>query len=133
MSERVFEASDESLYDLLGFVEEELENMDCPLKIVMQITVCVEEIFVNIAHYAYEGKTGSMKFSIAAYDGGVEMVFTDSGIPFDPLAKADPDVTLSAEERNIGGLGIYMVKQTMDAVAYRYENGQNIFTIRKNF
>ena len=133
MIERVYEASDELLYDVLGFVEEELEKLDCPMKVVMQITVCVEEIFVNIAHYAYEGKTGSMKLAVIPEEDGVRMIFSDCGTPFDPLAREDPDITLSAEERDAGGLGIYMVKQTMDEVSYRYEDGQNIFTIKKCF
>lgn len=133
MSERIYQASDEFLYDALGFVEEELEKMDCPLKIIMQITVCVEEVFVNIAHYAYGDGTGSMKLSVSAYDGGVEIEFRDWGIPFDPLAREDPDITLSAEERDVGGLGIYMVKQSMNDVAYRYEEKQNILTLKKNF
>lgn len=133
MSERIYQASDEFLYDALGFAEEELEKMDCPLKIVMQITVCVEEVFVNIAHYAYGDAVGSMKLSLSACDGGVEIEFRDRGIPFDPLAREDPDISLSAEERKVGGLGIYMVKQTMDDVTYRYEDGQNILTLKKNF
>ena len=133
MSERVYEASDKLLYDVLGYVEEELEKLDCPMKTLMQISVCTEEIFVNIAHYAYAGSTGDMKLSIVPENGGVKMVFSDHGIPFDPLAREDPDISLPAEERDAGGLGIYMVKQTMDETAYRYEDGQNIFTIFKKF
>ena len=127
MTEREFDASDAALQDVLGFVEEELEKMDCPMKTCMQITVAVEEIFINIAHYAYGDGHGTMTLGIASkQDGGALLQFTDSGMPFDPLAKKDPDITLSAEERQIGGLGIFMVKKTMDDVRYRYEDKKNI-------
>ena len=131
MTERTFAATDENLNAVLGFVEEELEALDCPMKLVMQITVSVEELFVNIAHYAYPGGQGDMQLAIWDTDGVVSIRFSDHGIPFDPLAKADPDVTLSAEQRRIGGLGIYMVKKSMDSVHYVWEDGQNILTIAK--
>ena len=134
MIEREFSACDETLHEALGFVEEQLELLDCPMKVVMQITVAVEEIYVNIAHYAYDGAAGGMTLTMDALpEGGVMIRFADSGIPFDPLAKKDPDITLSAEERSIGGLGIYMVKKSMDSVNYVRENGQNILTITKKF
>ena len=129
--ERDFPAADEVLDDVMAFVEEELDKADCPMKISMQITVAVEEIFVNIAHYAYPDGQGGMKLAVSNDDGIVTLCFTDSGIPFDPLAKADPDITLSAEERGIGGLGIYMVKKSMDEVRYERRDGQNIFAISK--
>ncbi|MBQ0037643.1 MAG: ATP-binding protein [Clostridiales bacterium] len=131
MTERKFEAVDGELYNAIGFVEEELEKHDCPMKVTMQITVAVEEIFVNIAHYAYWPNKGDMTLSVDATDCEVVIRFTDRGTPFDPLSRPDPDVSLSAEARRIGGLGIYMVKQTMDHVEYRYEDGQNILTLRK--
>ena len=136
MTEKTFPACGDALPDAIAFVEETLDRLDCPMKTVMQITVCVEEIFVNIAHYAYAGYgvTGKMKLGLRPEpDGGVTLRFSDRGMPFDPLSKADPDISLSAEDREIGGLGIYMVKKTMDAASYKYENGQNILTIRKNF
>lgn len=133
MTERKFAASDECLADANAFVEEELEKADCPMKVVMQVTVCLEEMFVNVAHYAYPEGNGDLTLGVSTDDGKVELVLTDSGIPFDPLAKADPDITLSAEERNIGGLGILMVKKTMDEVAYERTNGKNIFTMAKKF
>ena len=82
----------------------------------------------------YPSGTGDAVISLRRTEDprAVEITFTDSGIPYDPLAKADPDVTLSAEERQIGGLGIYMVKKSMDEMKYRYEDGKNILTIRKN-
>ena len=132
MTEREFAATDESLEAVTAFVEEELDKADCPIKYAMLISVAIEEIFVNIAHYAYEGKQGDMTLGISNDGGVVTFVFTDSGVPFDPLAREDPDITLSAEDRKIGGLGIYMVKQTMDDVSYRYEDGKNILTLVKD-
>lgn len=134
MVEKEFAANDAALKDILAFVEEELEKLDCPMKTVMQITVAVEEIFVNIAHYAYVQARETMKLAImAGEDGGVTLRFTDHGMPFDPLQQKDPDITLSAEERNIGGLGIFMVKKTMDDVDYKFENGKNVLTLQKKF
>ena len=133
MTVKTFPATDEALNDAIAFTEEELENLDCPLKTVMQITVCVEEMFVNVAHYAYGSDTGDVTMTIDGEDGGVSISLADCGMPFDPLAKADPDITLSAEERNIGGLGIYMVKKSMDDVSYKRCGDQNIFTMKKKF
>lgn len=131
MMERRFKAADSELYNAIGFVEEELEKHDCPMKVTMQVTVAVEEIFVNIAHYAYDQEEGDMTLGVEVTDSEVIICFADHGTPFDPLARPDPDVTLSAQERRIGGLGIYMVKKTMDEVQYRYEDGQNMLTMRK--
>ena len=123
----------DNLDDVLAFVDAELQAMDCPMKTQMQIDVAVEEIYVNIASYAYEGKEGpsSIKIEKAADGSAVSITFTDEGIPYNPLEKEDPDVTLSAEERQIGGLGIYIVKKSMDATDYKRENNRNIFRIEK--
>jgi len=123
----------ENLEQINAFIEGKLEEVQCMIKTQMQIIVAVEEIFVNIAHYAYENKTGDAHISMWLEEDPktVAIEFRDNGVFFDPLAKSDPDVTLSASERQIGGLGIYMVKKSMDDVQYRRENGQNILTIRK--
>lgn len=133
MIRKTFPARVAELDNVLSFTEEELEKNGASLKTVMQILVCVEELFVNVALYAYEGaaEEGSAVLEIGTEEGAAVITLTDSGMAFDPLAKEDPDVTLPAEEREIGGLGIYMVKQTMDAVSYRRENGKNILTIKK--
>lgn len=133
MVEKVFPATDESLPLAIGLVEEELERLDCPLKGVMQITVCVEEMFVNVAHYAYTkgDGDGNVTMRLEDQDGVFSITLIDSGYAFDPLAKPDPDITLGAEERGIGGLGIFMVKKTMDSVAYERRDGLNIFTMSK--
>ncbi len=133
MKEITVEATTESLEEVQGFVEAELEALECPMKVVMQILIAVEEIFVNIAHYAYNPKVGHAVIRTSVEENPMQVCiqFLDDGKPFDPLAKEDADVTLSAEERQIGGLGIYMVKKSMDEVSYSYENGKNIFTIKK--
>ena len=127
-------ATVDNLDQVIGFVDGHLEENACPLKLQMQIDVAVEEIYVNIAHYAYQGtEVGDAVISLWFEDDpkAVVIEFRDSGMPFDPLAKDDPDVTLSAAERQIGGLGIYMVKKSMDDMQYQRENGENILTIRK--
>lgn len=134
MTEKIFPAADGALNDFLAFAEMELEKAECPMKAIMPITVALEEVFVNVAHYAYPDSTGDVKFSIDFDSGSRQMIFrmTDSGIPFDPLSKPDPDITLSARERQIGGLGIFMMRKTMDDVSYVYKDGQNILTMKKN-
>ena len=124
-----------NLGKVLSFIDSELEKTDCGIKTGMQINIAVEELFVNVAHYAYPPGTGDVTIGIEIYDdpGMVEITFTDTGIPYDPLSKDDPDVTLSAEDRRIGGLGIYMVKKSMDLMKYERTDGHNIVTISKYF
>ena len=124
-------ATVDNLDRVTAFVDAFLEEQDCPMKTQMQIDLCVEEIFVNIAHYAYPDKDGEAQVLISETDGIVELTFIDSGIPYDPLKKEDPDITLSSQERQIGGLGVFLVKKNMDTVTYRYENSQNILAMTK--
>ena len=133
MTNKTFPAKTESLNDVLGFVEETLEGFECPIKIQTAICVAIEEVFVNIAHYAYMDGNGDMTLHIGFDEVSRTMTFRmeDKGVPFDPLKKPDPDITLSAEEREIGGLGIFITKKTMDSVTYAYENGKNILTMTK--
>ena len=133
MADRTFPADISALNEVLLFTEEQLEQAGCPAKSVMQITVAIEEMFVNVAHYAYPGREGTVRYSIEPGDNSVTFRMADSGVPFDPLAKPDPDITLSVDERQIGGLGIFMMKKTMDEVSYAYENGENILTMTKHF
>ena len=119
------------VYDVQDFVNAVLEEHDCGMKAQMQIEIAVEELFVNIAHYAYPNGKGEAEISVGVEDGVASITFRDTGIPYDPLAKEDPDVKLKAEDRSIGGLGIYMVKKSMDEMRYRYEDGHNVLTIRK--
>lgn len=133
MAELTLIAAVENLEQVLAFVDAELEKLECSMKVQMQIDVAVEELFVNIAHYAYTPAKGNATIRVEADDAAdaVHITFIDSGVPYDPLAKPDPDVTLSAGERQIGGLGIYMVKKSMDDMRYEYRDGQNILTITK--
>ena len=133
MTNQTFPAKTEALSDILGFVEETLEGYGCPMKVQMSLCVAIEEVFVNIAHYAYAGGDGQVKLGIGfdASDSTLTFRMTDKGIPFDPLKKPDPDITLSAEDREIGGLGIFITRKMMDSVTYAYENGENILTMIK--
>jgi anti-sigma regulatory factor (Ser/Thr protein kinase) len=134
MSEITIEAKIENLDEVLGFVDGQLEELECPMKAQMQIDVAVEEIFVNIASYAYAPGVGDavVRFESSQDPASVTITFIDSGVPYDPVQKDDPDVTLSAEERGIGGLGIYMAKKAMDDMKYVYRDGQNILSISKS-
>ena len=133
MSNKIFPAKTDSLSDVLAFIEQRLETFGCSMKLQIAICVAIEEVFVNVAHYAYKDGNGNVEFNIS-FDEETRLVtfkMTDSGVPFDPLKKEDPDVTLSAEDRKIGGLGIFITKKTMDEVSYVYENGKNILTMIK--
>lgn len=123
----------ENIQTVLDFVDGFLEEMSASMKVQMQIDVAVEELFVNIAHYAYTPETGMAVIQVEPdHDKNqVSITFKDTGKPYNPLEKPDPDITLSAEERSIGGLGIYMVKKSMDDMQYEYKDGQNILTITK--
>ncbi|MBR0464455.1 MAG: ATP-binding protein [Clostridia bacterium] len=133
MKELKLDAVTDNLPQVMSFVDEALEAADCPMKAQMQIDMAVEEIFVNVSSYAYAPGVGpvTVKIGIADDPRRAIIVFEDQGVPYDPLAKADPDVTLSAEERQVGGLGIFMVKKTMDDMSYVYENNSNILTLTK--
>ena len=133
MTSKIFPAKTDALDDVIGFVEQSLEEFECSMKNSMAICVAIEEVFVNVAHYAYGEGEGDVNFDIGfnSESREVSFVMRDKGIPFDPLKKADPDITLSAEERTIGGLGIFITKKTMDKVTYTYENGENVLTMIK--
>ena len=134
MKELTVEAKTTNIEAVTDFVNEQLEALDCPMKAQMQIDIAIDELFGNIAHYAYNPEIGKATVRVEVIDDplAVTITFIDNGVPYDPLAKADPDTTLSAEEREIGGLGIYMVKKTMDDITYEYKDGQNILAIKKN-
>lgn len=128
------EATVDNLPTVQAFIEQRLESTGCSPKAQMEIGVAVEEIFVNIAHYAYAPEIGkaTVRVEVSEEPVTVTITFVDHGVPYDPLAKADPDVTLSAEDREIGGLGIFMTKKMMDDVEYEYKDGQNILTLKKH-
>lgn len=134
MKELTVDAAVENIEVVTDFVNEELEKLDCPLKARRQIDVAIDELFGNIARYAYSPDVGkaTVRFSVEENPLEVTITFIDNGIPFNPLEKSNPDTHLSAEERPIGGLGIFLVKKSMDMVEYEYKNGQNILKIKKN-
>ncbi|MBP3638004.1 MAG: ATP-binding protein [Clostridia bacterium] len=133
MKELTIAATVENIETVTAFVEEQLEALDCPVKARMQINIAIDELFGNIAHYAYNPDVGEATVRVEVVEEPLSVVITfiDKGVPYDPLAAADPDTSLPAEERALGGLGIFMVKKSMDEVTYRYENGSNILSIRK--
>ena len=133
IKEKLFSATKDTLPEVIAFMEECLENVGCSPKITMSVCVAIEEIFVNIALYAYGDKTGnaSLSFGFDEKERIITLVMKDEGVPFNPLEKTEPDISLSAADREIGGLGIFITKKTMDTVSYIYENGQNILTMTK--
>ena len=134
MKELTIAATVESIETVTDFVNEQLEALDCPMKAQMQIDIAIDELFSNIAHYAYNPETGNATVQVEVVENPLAVIITfiDNGVPYDPLKSDDPDTTLSAEERDIGGLGIFMVKKTMDEITYEYKDGHNILSIKKN-
>ncbi|MCR4671875.1 MAG: ATP-binding protein [Lachnospiraceae bacterium] len=134
-----FELTDKATLENLeivnAFLEEHLGEAGCPFKDQMQIVVVAEEIYVNIAHYAYFPETGmfTLKLEIREDPCEAELTFIDSGMPFNPLEMEDPDITLPAEERDVGGLGILMMKKMMDSISYENTDGHNILKVIKKF
>lgn len=133
MKELTIAATVENIGTVTAFVDEQLEALDCPMKAQMQIDIAIDELFGNIAHYAYSPEVGTatVRVEVEEEPMAVVITFLDQGVPYDPLTAEDPDTTLSADERKIGGLGIFMVKKSMDEIDYRYQDGQNILTIKK--
>ena len=129
--QKTFIANIDYLHDVLDFLQLQLEKQNTSMKNINIICIAVEEMFANVSMYAYPNETGECKISIWFEDDAVNISIEDSGIEFNPLAKDDPDVHASIEDRGIGGLGIFMVKETMDECSYERVNEKNIFTMRK--
>lgn len=130
---KTFTAEAAALDQVLEWLEALLMRYDCPMKVQTQLCIAAEELFVNIASYGYPHTKGSVDLT-CRFSGEptvLALTFIDNGMPYDPLKQKAPDTTLGPDERKPGGLGIFMVKKTMDAMKYRYENGQNILTITK--
>ena len=134
MKELVVEADRQNLLEVQSFIDEQLEEVGCPMLTQTAIDIAVEELFVNIANYAYNQDKGVAVVQVSVHEEplSAEITFIDNGKQYDPLAKPDPDTTLSVKERKKGGLGIFMVKKSMDSVTYEYKDGKNILTISKN-
>ena len=133
MAERIFPARVDQLEQVQRFIVDQLQSHACSEQVLFQLEVAVEEIFVNIASYAYPAQSGEavVRCTVNHNPLQVSNQFEDGGTPFNPLEREDPDITLSAEERRIGGLGLLMVKKSMDGIHYEYRNGKNILTIEK--
>ncbi|MBU4540809.1 MAG: ATP-binding protein [Firmicutes bacterium] len=133
MKKLIVDASTKNLPEILEFIDAELEAVGAGMKMIFQVDLAVEEIYTNIAHYAYAPDEGEVIIQFDAYGNPplVEIQFIDYGKSFNPLDNPDPDITLTAEERQIGGLGVLMVKKTMDEVDYRFEESKNILSIKK--
>ena len=133
MRNLIVPADVDHLDEVTAFVDEELEQLDCPMKVQLQIELAIEEIFVNIASYAYKPVEGEAEVRCQVLRDPLRVViqFLDGGKPYDPLARKDADTSPEALEEREGGLGILLVKKTMDDVQYAYENGKNVLTILK--
>lgn len=132
MKQLVVESKIENVDLVLEFVNSFLDEMNVLPKIKNQLGIAIDEIYSNVAYYAYKNNTSPITIEIDMLNDTFIMRFIDSGIPFNPLEKEDPDINLDIEERKAGGLGIYIVKQMMDSMEYAYLNKQNILTIKKN-
>lgn len=133
MAEITIAATLDNLDTVLAFVDQQMEEAGCAMKLMAQVDMAVEEIFVNIARYAYHPEVGEAIVRCEAGGEPFQVIvgFADQGRPYNPLEREDPDVTLDAEQRQIGGLGIFMAKKLMDDIQYEFRDGQNILTLRK--
>lgn len=133
MEKITVEAVLENLQTVIDFATEKLEERDCSMKIIMQTELVVEEIFVNIASYAYHPETGSATFCVEFGENpdALLMTFIDGGKPYNPLEQAAPDTSLDINEREIGGLGIFLVRKNVDEISYEYADGKNILRMKK--
>lgn len=133
MDSIIVPAKNEYLEQVTAFVDERLEAHDCPMTTQMQVELAVEEIFVNIASYAYDTDDGEAEVRCEVLEAPLRAVvqFLDGGKPYDPLARGEVDISKEGIMSRIGGLGIHLVKKTMDDVQYAYEGGKNILTIQK--
>lgn len=134
MKEITIKACLENISVVTDFIDEQLEELNCPIKAQTQINIAIDELFGNIVNYAYSPKEGEaiVRIEIEKNPLSVIITFIDNGVPFDPLSAKIPDISLSAEERDVGGLGIFLVRKSMNEISYEYKNGHNILKIKKN-
>ena len=133
MKELKIDATVENIEKVTAFVDEQLTQLNCPMKAQMQINIAIDELFGNIAHYAYHPNIGeaTVRCEVGGEPLQVTIGFADEGKPYNPLLQKDPDVTQDADQRQIGGLGVFMVKKLMDEITYEFIDGKNVLTIRK--
>jgi len=127
------DAKIENLYDITDFIEEKLLSLGVSPEHITSICIAIEEVYVNIASYAYKDDTGKVTLTIDTNDSAVKIKFVDDGVQYNPLDKPDPDIELPPEEREQGGLGIFMIKNIMDDVQYEYKDNQNVLILTKHF
>ena len=125
------EATNKNLDTAIKFIAKQLQKLDCTPEKCLEITVCVEELFINIAQYAYKDNIGYVEIQFEHTDDVVSIRLIDDGLEFNPLKNADPDVTIPISKQKVGGLGIYMVKRSMDSIDYKRVDNKNILTICK--
>ena len=135
MEKMTIDAKIENLSEVTEFITSSLEEKDCSIKIVMQLELVIEEIFVNVASYAYRPNVGPVTVckEFEQEPQAIIITFIDSGTPFNPLEREDPNTNATIEQRDIGGLGIFLVKKNVDDVFYERKDGKNIFTVKKIF
>ncbi len=135
MEQIIVEATVENLERVTDFIIESLEERNCKPKIIMQMELVIEELFVNVAHYAYTPNKGicTVQKEIEENPRAISITFIDSGMPYNPLEHDDPDTSLGVEEREIGGLGIFLVKKNVDKISYEHKDGQNVLRLTKLF
>ena len=133
MEEMTVQATVDNVEAITDFVNKQLDALHCPIPVKIQIDIAIDELFSNIVNYAYSPEEGpvTVRMDVADEPHSVIITFIDHGKPYNPLTTAAPDISLAAKQRPIGGLGVFMVKNTMDDVAYEYRDGMNILTIRK--
>ena len=123
----------ENLPTVLNFINNQLNDLNVIGSILFQLELVIEEVFVNIARYAYVGGEGEVTINTRIEENPLQIIveFTDSGVPFNPLENEDPDFSLKPEEKEIGGLGIHLVKKNVDSVRYQFRKGMNVLTLKK--
>lgn len=134
MKELTVEATVRNIPAVTDFVDEALDTMGCSQRIQTQINIAIDELFSNIAHYAYNPATGpaTVQVEVEKNPLAVVVTFIDRGKPYDPLSAREPDLSLDLMQRPVGGLGIFLVRRTMDDVSYEYRDGRNILRIKKH-
>ena len=133
MKELAIEAVVENLGTVMEFINETLSEKNCSMKTMMQLELVVEELFINIAHYAYEGnhRPATIRIELEDHPSAAVFTFMDSGVPYNPLERSDPDLAQKLEDREIGGLGIFLVKKNVDELRYEYRDGKNVLQFKK--
>ena len=129
------ESVNDNITAITEFINAELEAHGCSPKARVQIDVAADELFANVVQHAYAPLVGmvTVRVNVSEDDRTARITFIDSGRPFDPLSAPEPDISLPVEQRGVGGLGLFLVKKTMDDLIYEYRDGKNIVTIVKRF